>query len=141
VQPGLIRVYNSGAVLRMSALREIGGFPEEYWLDYLDHAVFHRLQAAGGKVFVMEARLAHEMSIHQPNKEANPAHAARQANQLAAEVRFYREHGTAQEQRRHRMHPFSEGGVQRGLGGESRFAAAMSQRYQSIARLPRKVLK
>ena len=99
--PGLVRAFNSGALLRVSALRAIGGFPEAYWLDYLDHAVFHRLQAAGGRVFVMRAALEHEMSHLQPGR-MNAAAGRRQANQLAAELRFYREHGTPEERRLHR---------------------------------------
>ena len=35
--------YNSGSALRVTALRSIGGFPSEFWLDFLDHAVFHAL--------------------------------------------------------------------------------------------------
>ncbi len=54
--------YNSGSTLRVSALRSIGGFPAEFWLDYLDHAVFHALFARGYQVYVMIATLAHESS-------------------------------------------------------------------------------
>ena len=31
------------STLSVSALRSIGGFPVEFWLDFLDHAVFHAL--------------------------------------------------------------------------------------------------
>ena len=43
VQPQHLFAYNSGTTLRVAALRSIGGFPEEFWLDFLDHAVFHAL--------------------------------------------------------------------------------------------------
>jgi GT2 family glycosyltransferase len=102
VMPGVVRVYNSGALLRVSAVEGIGGFPEAYWLDYLDHAVFARLQQAGGRVFLMRSRLEHEMSIFRPEKRKEAGYAARHSNQLAAEVRFYHEHASEQERRAHR---------------------------------------
>jgi GT2 family glycosyltransferase len=54
--------YNSGSTFRVSALRSVGGFPPEFWLDYLDHAVFHALLARGYRVYVMIATLVHESS-------------------------------------------------------------------------------
>jgi len=99
---GLVRAYNSGAMLRVSALQAVGGFPEAYWLDYLDHATMHLLQARGGQVYVMQARLQHEMSIHRADKHEDPAHAARHRNQLRAEIRFYRQFGSVRERLWHR---------------------------------------
>jgi GT2 family glycosyltransferase len=54
--------YNSASTLRVSALRSVGGFPSEFWLDYLDHAVFDALFAGGYQMYVMFAKLAHEAS-------------------------------------------------------------------------------
>jgi GT2 family glycosyltransferase len=108
VQQALLRVYNSGAVVRVSALQAIGGFPEEYWLDYLDHATFHRLQAVGGRVYVMKSQVQHQMSIHQQDRHLDPARTARHKNQLAAEVLFYREHGSPHQQRSHRKYLIHE---------------------------------
>ena len=54
--------YNSGSTLRVAALRSIGGFPAEFWLDFLDHAVFHALFSSGYRVYVMLATLAHDSS-------------------------------------------------------------------------------
>jgi GT2 family glycosyltransferase len=54
--------YNSGASLRVSAIRSVGGFPQEFWLDYLDHAVFHALLLRGYRVYVMLATLVHDAS-------------------------------------------------------------------------------
>ena len=100
--PTLIRAYNSGALLRVSAVVAAGGFPADYPLDYLDHATLHRLQSAGGRIFVMHSRLPHDMSIYRPERHNNPAYPARHRGQLAAEVRFYRDHGTFSERVRHR---------------------------------------
>lgn len=54
--------YNSGSTLRVAALRSIGGFPAEFWLDFLDHAVFHALYSRGYRVYVMLATLPHDSS-------------------------------------------------------------------------------
>jgi GT2 family glycosyltransferase len=54
--------YNSGSTFRVSALRSVGGFPPEFWLDFLDHAVFHALFAAGRHIYVLHATLVHESS-------------------------------------------------------------------------------
>jgi len=62
VQPQRLSAYNSGSTLRVAALRSIGGFPAEFWLDFLDHAVFHALIVNGYRVYVMLAMLAHDSS-------------------------------------------------------------------------------
>jgi GT2 family glycosyltransferase len=54
--------YNSGSALKVSALRSVGGFPEEFWLDFLDHAVFQALINKGYHVYVLRAMLAHDAS-------------------------------------------------------------------------------
>jgi GT2 family glycosyltransferase len=81
---------NSAACLKVQAVAAIGGFPREYWLDFLDVIVFHRLQAAGGRIYVLDARLEHSLSLL--NLEAEMS-VARYANMLAAEWRFIRETG------------------------------------------------
>lgn len=62
VQRGRISAYNSGSTLSVPVLRSIGGFPQEFWLDYLDHAVFHALCASGGRVYVLRAVLEHDLA-------------------------------------------------------------------------------
>jgi GT2 family glycosyltransferase len=54
--------YNSGSTLRVSAMRSVGGFPHEFWLDYLDHAVFHTLLLRGYRAYMMLATLVHDAS-------------------------------------------------------------------------------
>lgn len=103
VLPGLVRVYNSAALVRVSALQAIDGFPPEYPLDSLDHATFHRLQAAGGRVYLMRSSLAHDMSIYRPDRNRDPAYAARHHGRLTAELRFFRQHGTPAERRAYRL--------------------------------------
>jgi len=95
-----VRAFNSGAVVRVSEVEAIGGFPEEYWLDYLDHATFHRIQERGKSVYVMDAVLDHELSDATPGKPVNPV---RLLNRLKAEEHFYAQHGTAWERVQHRF--------------------------------------
>ena len=62
VQQQRLCSYNSGSALRVVALQSIGGFPAEFWLDFLDHAVFHTLYSKGYRVYVMRATLPHDSS-------------------------------------------------------------------------------
>ena len=80
--------FNSAACLSVEALVSIGGFPEEYWLDYLDHIVFYRLQAAGGRVYVLNSQLTHSLSLQNIESEVS---IDRYSNVLAAEWRFVRD--------------------------------------------------
>jgi len=82
---------NSGSCLKIQALEAIGGFPEEYWLDFLDFIVFHKLQAAGGRVCVLDSRLEHNLSLLNLETEMS---VARYTNMLAAEWMFVRETGS-----------------------------------------------
>jgi GT2 family glycosyltransferase len=62
VQQQPMNAYNSGATIRVSAMQAIGGFPAEFWLDFLDHAVFHALHVHGYRMYVLRATLAHDAS-------------------------------------------------------------------------------
>jgi GT2 family glycosyltransferase len=124
-----LRAYNSGALVRVSALRSIGGFPRAYWLDYLDHATFHRLQQNGGRIFVMQASLEHELSESIPNK---PPNLKRVLSRLRSEHRFYSEHGSASEWAQHRIDLIRQ---VLGLGRRGRFAEALL-RLKVLLHLP-----
>ena len=84
-----VQAFNSGALLRTSALRAIGGFPEHFWLDYLDHATFYRLQAAGGKIFLMQAKLEHALSTNPVVRAREASVGQREANILKASRDYY----------------------------------------------------
>jgi GT2 family glycosyltransferase len=98
-----IHAFNSGAIVRASALRAVGGFPEKFWLDFLDHATFHLLQAQGGSIYVMSAELQHQLSTNGAIKGWNRTYLARHANLLRAEYEFYRSYGNAQQKQRYRL--------------------------------------
>jgi GT2 family glycosyltransferase len=63
IQQQSLCAYNSGAAIRVASLRAIGGFPAEFWLDFLDHAVFHALHVQGYRVYVLRATLVHDASV------------------------------------------------------------------------------
>ena len=90
-------IYNSGALMRVTSLLAIGGFPQEFWLDYLDHAVFHQLREHGGRVFLMNSSIQHTLSSNAAPEPNNPAYLARHANVLAAAALYYRRYGTPEE--------------------------------------------
>jgi GT2 family glycosyltransferase len=81
---------NSASCLRVFSLVKIGGFPREYWLDYLDHALFHRLQAAGGRILVLDVTIQHHLSLVNIETEMS---VERYAHVLSAEWIFVREIG------------------------------------------------
>jgi GT2 family glycosyltransferase len=89
VQPGRMGAYNSGATLRVWALRSIGGFPKDYWLDYLDHAVFHALSVHGYLIYVMRVEIEHDAS----QAAVTGVPAERQRNLISAQTRFVRQTG------------------------------------------------
>jgi GT2 family glycosyltransferase len=87
---GQLTALNSCACVRVSAMRSIGGFPPQYWLDYLDHAVFHRLHEHGGTVLVLDVTIPHRLSTNNLRRESTHD---RYDNVLAAEWQFVRETG------------------------------------------------
>lgn len=89
--PNPLTALNSGACLRVQAVSDVGGFPREYWLDYLDHIMFHRLQSAGGRLVVLNVAVEHRLSLQNLENEITPE---RYANLLAAEWAFIRETGS-----------------------------------------------
>ena len=85
-----VTAFNSASCLRVSALRAVNGFPFEYWLDFLDHTMFFRLQENGGKVFLLDVLLNHQHSLENVETEMS---LDRHANLLSAEWRFIQETG------------------------------------------------
>ena len=99
VQEGRLNVYNSASTLRVSAVREMGGFPEEFWLDYLDHTVFQTLFVKGYRIYVMRASLKHDQS------DADLYHVSswRHHNVLRAQTLFVKRTGSFADRLRYRI--------------------------------------
>lgn len=77
---------NSGTLLRIATIREIGGFNPVFWLDYLDHWLFNRLYRAGYFIYVLDVALPHDLSLG----NIRGVSTARYKNILLAEGEFYR---------------------------------------------------
>jgi GT2 family glycosyltransferase len=90
VQHDRINVYNSASTLRVSAMQAMGGFPREFWLDYLDHTVFHTLFVKGYRIYVMKASLEH----HQSNADLRHISHSRHQNSLLAQSLFVKRYGS-----------------------------------------------
>ena len=64
IAEGRVIAVNSGCVMRTSALRSIGGFDTDFWLDYSDLYVFHQYFLKGKKVWrAADTELQHEMTM------------------------------------------------------------------------------
>jgi GT2 family glycosyltransferase len=61
---------NSGTLVRVSALREIGGYSNVFWLDLSDQYVFHQLHEAGFYMYVA-ANLKIQHSIANSNYDTD----------------------------------------------------------------------
>ena len=61
--------FNSASTLRVSALREIGGYDPLFWLDYSDAHVYSRLNKSGKKIYVAGTiQVEHEFSMSDKKK-------------------------------------------------------------------------
>jgi len=85
VAPWEVSALNSTSLLRISAIRTIGGFHPEFWLDYQDHWIFNRLSFYDFKIFVLDIVLEHQLSV----KSMECLSPTRYENILRAEQRFY----------------------------------------------------
>lgn len=66
-----IAAINSGTIINESTVREIGGFNQEFPLDYLDHWIFHMLNEKGIPIQVMKAKLTHSLSVSNIREVSN----------------------------------------------------------------------
>jgi GT2 family glycosyltransferase len=77
---------NSATLMRVSALREIGGYSDEFWLDLSDVYVFQAMHRIGRYMYVAaDLRLDHSISSMDFDKEMSPE---RYRNFMAAESVF-----------------------------------------------------
>jgi GT2 family glycosyltransferase len=64
---------NSGVLMRVSALQEIGGYSEEFNFEFSDLYVFHQLHRAGKRMWVaQDIRLDHKIAITDYGGEFTP---------------------------------------------------------------------
>jgi hypothetical protein len=84
---GPVTAINSGALLRKSFLFEIGGFNQQFRLDYLDHWMFAEINRRGKKVCLSKAIINHDLSVWGRSGSVSPE---RYRSILEAETLFYR---------------------------------------------------
>ncbi len=79
--------FNSASTLRVSALRQIGGYNKWFWLDNSDAAVFHELHRYGKRIFVAgDIQVNHNFSMLNIERRMT---AHRYHNILMAESAFW----------------------------------------------------
>ncbi len=64
--------FNSGTLIKTSAISEIGGFPAEFPLDDLDICYFYRLYKKGYSTYVMPVEVEHQLSVLNYAKNMTP---------------------------------------------------------------------
>lgn len=79
--------FNSAALIRLSALRQVGGYSAWFWLDNSDACLFRRLHRHGKQVFVAgDVQVQHDFSMMDMR---NRVSARRYRNVLLAESAFW----------------------------------------------------
>lgn len=69
-----VNAINSAATLRVSTVREVGGYNPLFWLDRSDTYLFHRLHLAGKKVYVASnIQVEHELSMRDFKNRVTPS--------------------------------------------------------------------
>lgn len=94
-----IMAINSASVLRVSFLKEIGGFNEEFPLDFLDHWLYWKINDVGRKVQILPVKIQHSLSV----LDYTTLKFTRYQSILAAERLFYGEYAVALK-KQHRRH-------------------------------------
>ena len=79
--------FNSGAMLKVEALRQVGGYDPRFWLDDSDALIFSKLHEHGKRVYIAgDIQVEHEFSMKDMQ---NRMSAARYENALFAETAFW----------------------------------------------------
>ena len=92
VCPKKVFAANSGTLMRVSSLRQIGGFDEEFWLDISDVVVFDRLYQSGKRLYVAgDLRIQHRLTNNDYDGSMSPE---RYRNFIASEGAYWDIYGT-----------------------------------------------
>jgi glycosyltransferase involved in cell wall biosynthesis len=79
--------FNSGAILKVTALEQVGGYDPRFWLDNSDAMIFSKLHEHGKRVYVAgDIQVEHEFSMKDMQQRMSPA---RYRNALFAETAFW----------------------------------------------------
>lgn len=73
IHPGRMCAANSGTLMRVEALQEIGGFNEDFWLDLSDVVVFQLFYDKGKVLYIAgDLRLPHKLAINDYDGSMSP---------------------------------------------------------------------
>ena len=79
--------FNSGAMLKVAALQQVGGYDPRFWLDDSDAMIFSKLHERGKRVYVAgDIQVEHEFSMKNMQMRMSPE---RYRNALFAETAFW----------------------------------------------------
>jgi len=79
--------FNSGAMLRVDVLKQVGGYDPRFWLDNSDAMIFSKLHEYGKGVYVAgDIQVEHEFSMKDMQRRMS---SARYENALFAETAFW----------------------------------------------------
>jgi GT2 family glycosyltransferase len=92
IQSEEIMAINSGAAIRCDFVRSIGGFNRAYWLDYLDHWLFHQIFSSGRKVMISNCILDHKLSVQDYRHEVSTERYRSILNGEAAFITTHKSH-------------------------------------------------
>ena len=90
VQTRALSAYNSGAALRLTALQQIGGFPTDFRIDFLDHAVFQEFHRRGFSIYVLSTVLQQKLALI----DLNAVSLQRHTSVLQSQTLFVARYGT-----------------------------------------------
>lgn len=78
---------NSGTLMRVASLREIGGFDEDFWLDLSDIVAFHFLYLRGKHLYIAgDLQLQHKVTLNDYDGSMSPE---RYRNFITAEGAYW----------------------------------------------------
>jgi GT2 family glycosyltransferase len=83
-----VMAINSGSLIRVQFLTEVGGFNKDFPLDYLDHWLFHEIYEKGYKVRLLNVSLEHELSVMDYSRVSM----ARYKSIMESEAKFFRDY-------------------------------------------------
>ncbi|MFD1466120.1 glycosyltransferase [Lapidilactobacillus mulanensis] len=67
IDPGIysnpLMAINSGSLISVAFLNELGGFNQSFPLDFLDHWLFYEISQHGKKVLILDTSLDHDLSV------------------------------------------------------------------------------
>jgi GT2 family glycosyltransferase len=79
--------FNSGAMLSIDALKQVGGYDPRFWLDNSDAMIFSKLHEHGKRVYVAgDIQVDHEFSMKDMERRMSPE---RYRNAMLAETAFW----------------------------------------------------